>query len=86
VVAQAGPVSGGGGNQTTLDCGGGITIKLMHQSAITTKAGASVSAGQRIGAVGDTGNSFGAHLHEQVEIDGVPINPVPFMAQHGVPL
>ncbi|MDN5798122.1 MAG: M23 family metallopeptidase [Intrasporangium sp.] len=86
VVAQAGPVTGGGGNQTTLDCGGGITIKLMHQSAISTEAGASVTAGQPIGAVGSTGNSTGPHLHEQVEVAGVPINPVPFMAQHGVPL
>ena len=86
VTIQAGPVRGGGGNQTTIDCGGGVTIKLMHQSAITTTVGATLTAGQQIGAVGSTGNSTGAHLHEQVEIRGVPVNPVPFMKLHGVPL
>ncbi len=69
-----------------LDCGGGVTIKLMHQSAIGTKAGASVKAGQAIGKVGSTGNSTGPHLHEQVEIRGVPTDPVPFMRGKGVPL
>ncbi|MEO6997342.1 MAG: peptidoglycan DD-metalloendopeptidase family protein [Terracoccus sp.] len=53
---------------------------------MTTTVGATLTAGQRIGAVGSTGNSTGAHLHEQVEIRGVPANPIPFMAQHGVPL
>lgn len=86
VVVQAGPVSGGGGNQTTIDCGGGITIKLMHQSAITTTTGATLTAGEEIGKVGTTGNSTGDHLHEQVEVNGVPIDPVPFMRLHGVPL
>lgn len=86
VVITAGWDQYGGGNQTTIDCGGGITIKLMHQSAITTTAGTSVSAGTEIGAVGSTGNSTGPHLHLQVEVDGVAINPVPFMTQHQVPL
>ena len=86
VTVQAGWDTYGGGNQTTIDCGGGVTIKLMHQSAITTTVGATLTAGQQIGAVGSTGNSTGAHLHEQVEIRGVPVNPVPFMKLHGVPL
>lgn len=86
VVVTAGWDRYGGGNQTTIDCGGGIIIKLMHQSAITTSAGASVTAGTQIGAVGSTGNSTGPHLHLQVEVDGVAINPVPFMTQHQVPL
>ncbi|MDN5780399.1 MAG: M23 family metallopeptidase [Humibacillus sp.] len=86
VTVQAGPVRGGGGNQTTIDCGGGITIKLMHQSVITTTVGATLTAGQKVGEVGTTGNSTGNHLHEQVEDHGVPIDPVPFMRLHGVPL
>ena len=86
VVVRAGWDTYGGGNQTTIDCGGGVTIKLMHQSVITTAAGSTVTAGELIGKVGSTGNSTGAHLHEQVEIRGVAINPVPFMSQRGVPL
>lgn len=86
VTVQAGPVTGGGGNQTTIDCGGGITIKLMHQSVITTSVGATLTAGEQIGEVGSTGNSTGNHLHEQVEDNGVPIDPVPFMRAHGVAL
>lgn len=86
VVVFAGWDTYGGGNQTTIDCGGGVTIKLMHQSVITTTAGTTLTAGARIGDVGTTGNSTGPHLHEQVELGGVPVDPVPFMQQHGVAL
>jgi murein DD-endopeptidase MepM/ murein hydrolase activator NlpD len=86
VVKLAGWDSWGGGNMTTLDCGGDIVIKLMHQSKILTTTGARVEAGQVIGLVGTTGNSTGNHLHEQVEFKGKPIDPVPFMRDRGVPL
>ena len=76
----------GGGNMTTLNCGGDIVIKLMHQSKTLIATGAKVEAGQKIGLVGTTGNSTGNHLHEQVEFKGTPIDPVPFMRDRGVPL
>lgn len=86
VVVRAGWDVYGGGTMTTLDCGAGITVKLMHQSAILTRAGTVVTAGQMIGTVGSTGNSTGPHLHVQVETLGAAIDPVPFMRARGVPL
>jgi hypothetical protein len=50
------------------------------------RPGATVSIGQELGAEGSTGTSTGFHLHFQVEINGRPVNPVPFMADRGAPL
>lgn len=76
----------GGGMQTDLDCGGGIVIKYMHQSAFAVEAGDTVKAGQVIGNTGSTGHSTGPHLHFQVDVDGKAIDPITFMRGHGVPL
>jgi murein DD-endopeptidase MepM/ murein hydrolase activator NlpD len=51
----------------------------MHASALYVTAGQTVSAGQQIAAVGNTGNSFGAHLHFQVEINGSALDPLLFL-------
>ena len=42
--------------------------------------GDQVARGQNIGLVGNTGNSFGAHLHFQVEVDGVAVNPLNYLS------
>jgi len=47
----------------------------MHNSANVVSVGQTVRAGQLIGYVGNTGNSFGAHLHFQIEEMDVPQNP-----------
>lgn len=56
---------------------GWITL-YMHMSKILDNivAGTHVRQGQEIGEVGTTGRSTGPHLHYQVEIDGVPVNPM----------
>lgn len=51
----------------------------MHSSAVYVSPGQSVTKGQNIGAVGNTGNSFGAHLHFQVELNGVAVNPYNYL-------
>jgi murein DD-endopeptidase MepM/ murein hydrolase activator NlpD len=71
--------SSSAGNWVVISHGNGLVTKYMHASALYVSAGQSVSAGDTIAAVGNTGNSFGAHLHFQVEINGSAVNPLPFL-------
>ncbi len=50
-----------------------------HLSRIGVRVGQEVTVGQKIGAVGSTGHSTGAHLHYEVRKNGKPINPVKFL-------
>jgi murein DD-endopeptidase MepM/ murein hydrolase activator NlpD len=50
-----------------------------HQSAFAVSTGAHVSQGQVIGYVGNTGHSFGAHLHFEVRINGTPVDPLGYL-------
>lgn len=72
------------GNLTKLDHGGGLETWYAHQTTQTVSVGDRVTAGQQIGTVGDTGNSFGAHLHLEVRRGGTPIDPDPWLRSRGV--
>jgi murein DD-endopeptidase MepM/ murein hydrolase activator NlpD len=80
-VAFTQPVgsSGGYGNYTCIQHGGGISTCYAHQSSFGTSAGASVSQGQVIGYVGNTGHSFGSHLHFEVRVNGAPVDPLGYL-------
>lgn len=67
--------NGGAGNWVVISHGNGIVTKYMHSSSVLVSVGQFVERGQHIGNVGQTGQAFGAHLHFQVEIDGVAVNP-----------
>jgi murein DD-endopeptidase MepM/ murein hydrolase activator NlpD len=71
--------SSSAGNWVVISHGSGLVTKYMHASALYVTAGQSVGAGEMIAAVGNTGNSFGAHLHFQVEINGAAVNPIVFL-------
>ena len=77
-VILMGP-TGGYGNYTCIGHGGGISTCYAHQSRFGTSNGASVSQGQVIGYVGNTGHSFGAHLHFEVRINGSPVDPLGYL-------
>ncbi len=77
---------GGYGNLVEVDHGGGLTTRYAHLSAYTVTAGQPVTAGTLIGYQGSTGNSSGVHLHLEVRIDGMPVDPVPWLADRGVDL
>ena len=67
--------TGGYGNYTCVKHAGPVSTCYAHQSRFGTSRGASVRQGDVIGYVGNTGHSFGAHLHFEVRIDGRPVDP-----------
>jgi murein DD-endopeptidase MepM/ murein hydrolase activator NlpD len=71
--------NGGYGNYTCIDHGGGMATCYAHQSSYAVSSGAQVSQGQVIGYVGNTGHSFGAHLHFEVRINGSPVDPLGYL-------
>jgi murein DD-endopeptidase MepM/ murein hydrolase activator NlpD len=71
--------NGGYGNYTCIDHGGGLATCYAHQSSYAVSSGAQVSQGQVIGYVGNTGHSFGAHLHFEVRINGAPVDPLGYL-------
>ena len=68
----------GYGNTVIIDHGIGITTLYAHNSRILVATGDEVLRGQRIALVGSTGQSTGPHVHYEVRVDGVAVNPVDF--------
>mgnify|MGYP001546508105 CR=1 FL=1 len=62
----------------------GAETQYLHMSKVLVNAGDMVSAGQLIGEVGNTGRSYGAHLHLEVLVDGEYVDPLPFLQARGV--
>jgi murein DD-endopeptidase MepM/ murein hydrolase activator NlpD len=71
--------TGGYGNYTCIAHTASMSTCYAHQSRFGTSNGASVRQGQVIGYVGNTGHSFGAHLHFEVRINGSPVNPMGYL-------
>ncbi len=69
------------GNYVIIDHGGGLTARYYHLAygSVKVHPGDTVHAGQEIGYMGATGAITGAHLHFQMEIDGAPVDPEPFI-------
>lgn len=66
---------GGFGNVVIIRHYNGLETVYAHLSRIKVKSGQVVLAGQTIGLGGSTGHSTGSHLHFEVRLKGVPINP-----------
>lgn len=79
ILLQSEAESGGYGNYTCVDHGNATSTCYAHQSGFNTSMGATVRQGETIGYVGNTGNSFGAHLHFEVRINGVPTDPLSYL-------
>jgi murein DD-endopeptidase MepM/ murein hydrolase activator NlpD len=78
LVVAAGPAPAGyGGYGTTviIDHGGATTTLYAHLSRVTVQAGQLVKAGDLVGAIGTTGSVTGSHLHFEVRLANVPVNP-----------
>jgi murein DD-endopeptidase MepM/ murein hydrolase activator NlpD len=74
-VIWAGPNSWGYGNLIVLDHGNGWQTFYAHLSQIYVRCGQQILRGAIIGAVGNTGHSFGAHLHFETRFNGDLPNP-----------
>lgn len=72
--------AGAYGYRVEVRHGDGTVTTYSHLSDINVSVGQQVGAGQRVGAVGSTGNSKGPHLHFEVLIDGNFINPEDWLA------
>ncbi len=80
VAATDGEVSlaqakSGYGLTVKVDHGDGVETAYSHLSAIEVPPGDTVTAGDRIGAMGCTGSCTGPHVHVEVRRDGTPIDP-----------
>lgn len=80
-VIYAGTNNSGAGMWTygiyvMIDHGNGMSTLYAHCSSVSVSPGQTVTKGQEIARVGNTGNSFGAHLHFEVRVNGSLTNPM----------
>jgi murein DD-endopeptidase MepM/ murein hydrolase activator NlpD len=69
------------GNLTIIDHGWGVFTAFFHQSEIQVSVDDSVEPGQIIGLVGSTGRADGAHLHWEVLVGGIPVDPLEWTSE-----
>lgn len=74
------------GNKVEIRYWDGTVSKYLHMSRIDVRKGQTVMPGDIVGAVGNTGRSFGAHLHIEIHPTGGnnPVNPLPWLKAKGI--
>jgi murein DD-endopeptidase MepM/ murein hydrolase activator NlpD len=70
---------GGYGNLVVVDHGNGLATAYAHASAILVAVGQQVAQGETVSLVGSTGNSSGPHLHFEVRVNGVAVDPLLYL-------
>lgn len=81
-VVSAGPAPSGYagyGNLVLVDVGGGLLALYAHLSAWTVVAGQQIFPGDRIGSEGCTGSCTGPHLHFELRLGGVAVDPAAYL-------
>ena len=66
------------GNYVMIYHGNGLYTRYLHLDSLNVSVGQQVTKGQKLGVMGNTGNSFGAHLHFDVMLNGSYVNPMPY--------
>ena len=84
VVLFAGRDSGGYGTTIVVDHGHDVKTLYGHLSGVYVREGQRVARGSVIGAVGNTGRATGVHLHYEVRVANVPVDPMRYVASGGV--
>lgn len=83
-VIDSGPASGYG-NWIRIKHDDGAISVYGHMVTLDVRVGERVTAGQKIAGMGSLGFSTGSHLHFEIHPDGnTPVDPVPWLAQHGI--
>ncbi|HBS88566.1 MAG: hypothetical protein A2W91_18170 [Bacteroidetes bacterium GWF2_38_335] len=77
-VTEAGWSKGGYGRVVVVDHGFGYTTVYAHLNRINVREGQKVKRGEKVGTVGSTGLSVSPHLHYEVRMNDVPIDPINF--------
>lgn len=67
------------GNAVIIDHGQGVFTGYWHMSEMKVTPGMRVETGDVLGLVGNTGLSTGAHLHWELRINGVAVDPMQFL-------
>ncbi len=76
------------GNAVQIDHGGGVSTIYGHMmwNSLSVSVGSTVAAGTQLGLEGRTGAATGCHLHFEIRVSGVAVDPGLFMAARGLPL
>lgn len=65
----------------SIEHGASMETRYAHLSRLAVAAGDTVKKGDLIGYVGSTGRSTGPHLHYEVRVEGLAVNPIPYMVE-----
>lgn len=79
IAEYTGSAKRGYGRAVILDHGEGVTTLYGHLATIRVQSGETVSAGAVIGTVGRSGNATTFHLHFELRVDGVAVDPIPYL-------
>ena len=89
VAIHAGTVTkagwfGGYGYAVIVQHADGSEAIYGHSSEVNVQEGQQVKEGDQLGLVGNTGHSYGSHLHLEIHVNGQPLDPVPWLGDRGV--
>lgn len=72
-------MDGAYGNCVVLQHGGGLSTRYAHMQRFVLKEGQTINRGDLIGYIGNSGRSTGPHLHYEVRLNGVCVNPMRYI-------